>query len=74
MSRERYKQSVFVSTDVRPGRVGHPCITTTGFSFFALHFPTGSAVDYVVSSLRDFRRNRIASLPKLLQAAGGQVR
>ena len=74
MSRERYKQSVLVSTDVRPGRVGHPCVTPTGFAFILFHFPTASAVGYVVSSLRDFRRNRIASLPKLLQAAGGQVR
>jgi hypothetical protein len=53
MSRERYRQSVLVSTDVRPGRVGHPCVTPTGFSFFALDFPTASAVGYVVVQTGD---------------------
>jgi hypothetical protein len=56
MSRERYKQSVLVSTDVRSGRVGHPWVTPTGFAFILFYFPTASAVGYVVSSLRDFRR------------------
>ena len=49
----------------------HPCGV---FRLFLSMFPTASAVGYVVSSLRDFRRNRVASLRKLPQAAGGQVR
>jgi hypothetical protein len=74
MSRERYKQSVFVSTDVRPDHPGHPYVTPAGFSFFALHFShrfRGGLRCFVPPGLR---RNCIASLPKLLQAAIRQVR
>jgi hypothetical protein len=75
MSRERYRQSVLVSTDVRPGGVGYPCVTPYGVFFLRVAFPhrfRGGLRCFVPPGLSE--KSGIASLPKLLQAASGQVR
>jgi hypothetical protein len=80
MSRERYKQSVLVSTGRAPLRLRANFMLGTlvsplrGSRFSLCIFPPLPQWATLCRPSGTFLGKRIASMPKLLQAAGAQVR